>query len=388
MQNGEAVKASTSTSLPLVIGVSILDITMAMAENMPTAMDGAMYHGKSAQSAGGVGRNLAESIYKLYGDVNFISLIGEDIIGEILLKLIPEKIAVNIAKEAAYRTSSCTVIIDKRGDCRLILGDMEIHEKFHRLYIEKRKSLFSSAPLIIIDGNLPVETISYILKESQNLMIPVFYEPTDLRISGKPFGYIPKHLTQQIRLLTPNYYELENIVRVVHKDFQVPTLKTTPNGNGTNILDSVRLMLNSIGDLFDCVIVTLGQCGVVLGLNSSIDPYQESLFRNHKYILDTTKPIEASKRIIFFPTPNVVKDVVNVSGAGDSFAGGFISGLLKEWTVVQSISMGFRAARKALQTTAAVPDEYYPVGMEKSSLWQMEMNALKIPGNANEQVLN
>uniref|UniRef100_A0A1I8PQD8 Carbohydrate kinase PfkB domain-containing protein n=1 Tax=Stomoxys calcitrans TaxID=35570 RepID=A0A1I8PQD8_STOCA len=373
---------------PLVVGVSILDITMAMAENLPSTMNGAMYHGKSAQSAGGVGRNLAESICKIYGSVNFISVIGQDCLGDILLKLMPKALGHNIERLPMHRTSSCTVIIDKDGDCKLILGDMEIHEKFHQSYISKRQELLNKAPLVIIDGNLPRDTIVYILEQARLFRIPVFFEPTDLRIAGRPFQIIPGSLTQQIRLITPNYAELDNLVAAVCPAKQ--QTRVIPDFDSfEKLLASVQSLLHVIHDRFDCIVVTLGQHGVVLSLKACIDPYKCGLFLNNRYVLGlvgTTK--NAIHRIIFFPTPFVVKRVVNVSGAGDSFAGGFISGLLKEYTVTQSIALGFMAASKALQTAAAVPHEFFTPGYLESPLWMKRMKALTKPGNANEKQLS
>lgn len=41
-------------------------------------LDGATYHAKQDTSAGGVARNIAEGIYKIYGNVNLISAVGND----------------------------------------------------------------------------------------------------------------------------------------------------------------------------------------------------------------------------------------------------------------------------------------------------------------------
>lgn len=361
--------------LPLVVGVSILDITMSMKEDLPSTIDGAMYYGKSAQSAGGVGRNLAESIYKLFGKVNFVSLIGDDIIGEIMLNLLPEPLRHNIVKLPGSRTSSCTVMVDKAGDCKLILGDMEIHNKFHAEYISRK--LLHTASVVIIDANLPIDTIHWILKTAREVKVPVFYEPTDLRISGKPFYSSVPHLTNIIRLITPNYAELQDIVRSElgdHYEFDEVDLE-----NVEATLESVKRMLKAISHMFDCIVVTLGQAGIVLSLNYSVNPFQQPLFIDQKYIFDPTESTETSKRIIFFPTPIVEKNVVSVSGAGDSFAGGFISGLLKEYTVSQSIGYGFHAAREALKTEAAVPKEYFPPGWEDSDFWLWRMEDFKTP---------
>ncbi|XP_073828735.1 uncharacterized protein [Musca autumnalis] len=383
-----ATDNKSEEKLPLVIGVSILDITMSMIDEIPPTMDGAMYHGISAQSAGGVGRNLAEVIYKLYGKVNFFSIVGDDVMGEILLKRMPEALRCNVHKYPGGRTSSCNVIVDKKGDCKLILGDMEIHDAFdyNCFLLPNGRKCLEEASVIIIDANLPLATIQWILQQANRSRIPVFYEPTDLRIAGKIFSGIRCDDIYVIRLTTPNYAELQDIVKSEFgEDYKIDKVDLN---NIEETLKSVKRMLKDIDYMFDCVVVTLGQTGIVLSLNSSVDPYTQSLFRNQKYIFEPIRCDEFSKQIIFFPTPSVVKDVVSVSGAGDSFAGGFISGLLKEYTVTQSIGLGFYAAKQALKTAAAVPEEYYPPGWEECDLWQWQIQACKKRGCFNEKLLS
>ncbi|XP_037931992.1 uncharacterized protein LOC119666786 [Teleopsis dalmanni] len=56
---------------PLIIGASILDLSLTMNDEIPTVLNGATYQIQTKQSAGGVGRNLAEGIFKLHGEANF-----------------------------------------------------------------------------------------------------------------------------------------------------------------------------------------------------------------------------------------------------------------------------------------------------------------------------
>ena len=77
---------------------------------------------------GGVGRNLAEIIWKLYGDIRLISAIGNDDIGRTLNKLLPSQCTQAVQIDPKKSTSICNVIFDNVGDCKLILGDMEIHK--------------------------------------------------------------------------------------------------------------------------------------------------------------------------------------------------------------------------------------------------------------------
>ncbi|XP_061397151.1 uncharacterized sugar kinase YeiI-like [Musca vetustissima] len=149
MENKEEEK------LPVVIGASIFDIKISICDDdIPITMDGAMYKGKQPiQTAGGVGKNLAESIYKLYGKINFISVIGDDIMGESLLQLLPEALRCNVEKMHGYPTASRTTIVDKNGDVKLKLCDMEIYNVD---MIRTHTNLLYLACVIIIDGHLPV----------------------------------------------------------------------------------------------------------------------------------------------------------------------------------------------------------------------------------------
>lgn len=52
----------------------------------------------------------------------------------------------------------------------------------------------------------------------------------------------------------------------------------------------------------------------------------------------------------------VEKNVVNVSGAGDCFASGLITGMLKGLNEENCVSFGFAAARASLRSTDTVPD--------------------------------
>lgn len=56
---------------------------------------------------------------------------------------------------------------------------------------------------------------------------------------------------------------------------------------------------------------------------------------------------------------NPVTDVVNVSGAGDSFNVGFICAMIRGYNEEICVSVGFESARAALRSSGAVPTEYF-----------------------------
>lgn len=91
-------------------------------------LDGATYKSSVKISGGGVGRNISEGICKLYGRAKLISALGCDSNGDFLRKLLPTESLSSIFTDGEKATANCSVILDKFGDCKLCLGDMEIHK--------------------------------------------------------------------------------------------------------------------------------------------------------------------------------------------------------------------------------------------------------------------
>ncbi|XP_055911932.1 uncharacterized protein LOC129945960 [Eupeodes corollae] len=323
---------------PVVIGGSILDLSMTLQDDFQ--LDGSTYDVKVKQTAGGVGRNLAEGIYKLYGSAKFISAIGSDELGKSLLNLIPEPLTPGIFQHPSKSTSLCSVIFDKCGDCKLIMGNMEIHGSISPELITKNEHILSRAPLIVMDANLPLPSVEALLTLAQKHKKPVFFETTDMRIAGKPF-ILSKDLWQAIKFISPNLYELVEISRVLTGQEQ-----TIPNDH-KELIPFAKKVLESIDEHFHCILLTLGAHGVIVDR------------RKTQNLLD----IDGDQKILgrsirFYPTEEITK-LVNVSGAGDSFASGFIANMLRGKSEEECIALGFFAAQKALQTDGAVPKEYF-----------------------------
>lgn len=78
-------------------------------------------------SGGGVGRNIAEGLHKLYGAVSFISAFGKDQNGDFLRQTLPQHATRGSRISEILPTANCAVILDKDGDCKLCVGDMSIH---------------------------------------------------------------------------------------------------------------------------------------------------------------------------------------------------------------------------------------------------------------------
>uniref|UniRef100_A0A1B0D8T4 Carbohydrate kinase PfkB domain-containing protein n=1 Tax=Phlebotomus papatasi TaxID=29031 RepID=A0A1B0D8T4_PHLPP len=91
-------------------------------------MNGATYKSRMKISAGGVGRNLAEGISKLHGRTRFISAVGDDQNGVFIRNLMPKLcITDSLIINSIHPTANCAVVLDSAGDCKVVVGDMQIH---------------------------------------------------------------------------------------------------------------------------------------------------------------------------------------------------------------------------------------------------------------------
>jgi len=76
-----------------------------------------------------VARNIAEGLYKLNGSVSLISAFGDDQNGEVLRKTLPSEATQSCQVSSMFATASCAVILDKVRDCKIYVGDMDIHRE-------------------------------------------------------------------------------------------------------------------------------------------------------------------------------------------------------------------------------------------------------------------
>uniref|UniRef100_A0A182JPE5 Carbohydrate kinase PfkB domain-containing protein n=1 Tax=Anopheles christyi TaxID=43041 RepID=A0A182JPE5_9DIPT len=126
-------------------------------------LDGATYHAKQYTSAGGVARNIAEGIYKIYGNVNLISAVGNDQNGTYIRTLLPEHCASSIIPLGNCPTASFSVLLDRKGDCRLVVGDMDAHQAITPDWVSSFQAELELSAAFMVCGKV-VEQFILILK--------------------------------------------------------------------------------------------------------------------------------------------------------------------------------------------------------------------------------
>ncbi|KAF5275564.1 hypothetical protein FQA39_LY06676 [Lamprigera yunnana] len=292
-----------------------------------------MYEAKFKQHAGGVGRNIAEALSKLGCRPAFISVVGNDNYGHDICSALPEGCTKYIYKLSGHNTAQCNVIFDKGGECKILIGDMKIHQEITPKMIVNHKEDIKRSPLLVLDGNLSLETLETVLKLASKYSVPVFFEPTDVPICSKPFS---TNYWKIIKYITPNLIELKHIA----KTLKIPFLQA-PENPVEEAAHIGKLLIDVIPNL----IITLGKYGVVVVRRaSSTDPLLD-------YKIQTSSKVQGRH----YPTKQI-ETFKNVSGAGDCFASGIIAAMLSGLSEEKCLNVGFASATRSMFSDSAVPE--------------------------------
>ncbi|XP_053602036.1 uncharacterized protein LOC128670418 [Plodia interpunctella] len=298
----------------LVIGGANVDKTYRVIEDN-VKLDGSTHPCVTEQCPGGVGRNIAEVLWKLRkGKVRLLTAIGDDSEGRFLLEDVPGMILNGCVVEGG-RTPTYAAVLDKAGECRLGLGDMALYDHISKDMVEKHIEVIKQAPMVVLDGNVPKTTMEHVMRVCDRLQKPVFFEPTDTRKAVKPLQY------GTLTYASPNLAELKAMANY---------LNPGPYTNSPDALMEVIELAKRVSSIRN-IVVTLSSNGVLLVKNSS-------------------------QEVHYYPA-ELVNTIVNVSGAGDCFAGGFIHGILSGSEESVCIAMGYQAAKAALMSRKTVPND-------------------------------
>ncbi|CAD7092908.1 unnamed protein product [Hermetia illucens] len=183
-----------------------------------------------------------------------------------------------------------------------------------------------------------------------------------MRIADKPYT-LPRSLTNQIKFISPNIYELQKIAQVLNTGTEINEINMTSNAD---ILRTAKNLARSVIEHFDTIIVTLGPLGVLIASKSTTKP----IFNNQQQYSIERGPVKYRHYL----APKL-DNLVNVSGAGDSFTSGFISAMLSGATEDTCVAIAFQAAQCALKSESAVPDKYFQGDEEKQKWYAMRATA-------------
>ncbi|XP_026696935.1 uncharacterized protein LOC113475947 isoform X2 [Athene cunicularia] len=281
---------------PVVIGGINVDF-IAKAQNPVILGGGQTNAGRVRRTFGGVGRNLADCLSRLGRTPLFLSAVGKDEHSKSVLHYCHHMDMSAVLQLEGKSTATYCAVITSAGELSLGLGDMDIHRQITEQYVSQFKKNLCQAPLVCIDGNVPLSTIQYICQLAREHQL----------------AELPSRL--------------EDIVQTA--------------------MALARPLLAHLC----CVVVTLGACGVLLcgkSLGGSISLHPGA----HK------QTAAANLCATHYPAIHIGREeIVNVSGAGDSLMAGILAGMLAKHDTDTCVRMGLLAASLSLRSYEPISPE-------------------------------
>nr|XP_046249295.1 pseudouridine-metabolizing bifunctional protein C1861.05 isoform X2 [Scatophagus argus] len=322
-------KHSSGSDIIVIGGINVDFIAKGKSK---TLRFGQTNTGSVCQSFGGVGRNIADSLSRLGRKPLFISATGRDSHGDAVFNYCKHMNTSGVARLEGQSTATYCVVIAESGEMSLGLGDMDIHQQITEQYVSQFEKQLSSAPLVCLDGNIPVSTIDYVCSIASEHNINVWYEPTDSEKACKPFL---SDSWKSLSYSSPNLAEL----CTMNKTLGIPTPEVLPNSLD-EVLSVAVALSRPLLEHIHCLVVTLGDNGLLLcgeHESGSVNLQPRKQKRGRQLCA------------LHYPALTVTaEETVNVSGAGDSLAGALIAGILQQRDTDSCARMGLLAARLSL----------------------------------------
>jgi pseudouridine kinase len=282
----------------------------------------------TTRTYGGVARNIAENLGRLGLLPVLITAVGDDQEGEEVLR---HCVACNVDVGSVLRlrghsTGTYTAILDSTGEMITALADMRICEQFSVSDLQSRWLLIASSSMIVVDTNLPVETMTYLLERARVDRLALCLVPA----SRPKLMRLPPQL-DGVFLLVINQGEAEALTSVALEDQEdiIHACKVISK-RGVRTIIITRGVQGAFWWAED------GRCGSV-----------------------ATEPVS----------------IVDETGAGDAFVSGVIYALQSDASNFERACwFGIRVATLTLQTQRSVSDSIFP---QLSQQWLREWEEMK-----------
>jgi pseudouridine kinase len=269
------------------------------------------------RSPGGVARNIAHHLSILGNNVELITHLGNDIDGQFITGHC-KNTGISIVHSKINQTPTGHFVAMLSPDGDLFAGAVSTHfeSEIDIPFLNSKISVLASASILLIDCNLSIESLNWLLDLSREKNIPCIIEPVSVPKAGK----LLKANLEDVLLITPNYEEMEFI-----------------NGKQT-------------GNNIDASIRELKKRGV-----------QYIWFRNGK----NGSRMFSNNEVINLPAPPVT--VVDSVGAGDAALAGWMHAYLLNKTNIECMRYGHALASLVLQSKGSVAEHVDSAILEKIS---------------------
>lgn len=200
-----------------VIGSSSMDLVVT-SNIRPGA--GETVLGESFKTVpGGKGANQAVAAARLGADVSMIGCVGEDHYGKAILENFKSNgVSVKNVKPVTGSDSGTAHIILAEGDNSIVVVK-GANDYITPDYVEKAKEKIKEADIVLIQQEIPEETVEYVAQLCQELKVPLLLNPA-------PARPLKAEVIEQVSYITPNEHEAALLFEGKEKE---EVLKQYPN---------------------------------------------------------------------------------------------------------------------------------------------------------------
>lgn len=264
---------------------------------------------------GGKGANQAVAAARMGGNVTLISKTGNDVFGKQSVMLYTaENIKTDyIFSDPKHPSGVALITVDAQGENCIVVAS-GANASLSPSDIDKASTEIEGADLILMQLEIPIETVEYVAEKAQKKGIKVILNPAPARA-------LSDNLLRNLYIIIPNKSEAEILSGIKVTDIESAKL-------AANIISSKGVNI---------VVITLGSQGALIKEN---DDFQ---------FVDALK-VEA----------------LDTTAAGDTFCGSVCVGLSEGKSVLESVKLAARAA--AITVTRMGAQSSIPYRSELSSL--------------------
>ncbi|MCK5767989.1 MAG: carbohydrate kinase family protein [Candidatus Atribacteria bacterium] len=288
---------------------------------------------------GGVGRNIAHTLALLNVPVTLLSAVGDDGEG---IRILEETGKAGVKMEqmiisGEQPTGIYLAILDENGEMEVGVSDMKILEEISLEYLRSKAYLIKESKIVVMDTNIPEESIEYVVDLCNKVKVPVLIEPVSMEkakklrkiLEGNGRGRRSRNGSEKwtVDYITPGKDELESILEADmgnNRDLDLNIVKAAEELRSRGVKN---------------VIVTLGKRGVYVSCGCRGDD-------------GSSEGVQQDKLNKFMAPYR--GEVVDVTGAGDALVAGLVYGIYKGYSMEVAVRFGLAAAALTVSTKETV----------------------------------
>ncbi|SFS69864.1 carbohydrate kinase [Marininema halotolerans] len=291
-----------------------MDAPLAMGTSNPVCV---------SRSFGGVARNVAENLARVGVSSSLMTVVGEDADGKAMVENASKHgIDVNLSRELpGCRTGNYTAVLNSDGEMLFALADMDIYEHISIPMLEASWPQIRASQMVVVDTNLPKDVLYWILQQGSCESLTICLLPVSVPKAKR----LPMDLSG-MDLFVGNRDEIGAIV----------------NQGVTTSAEVERAIQRLIDKGVNRAVVTLGAEGAIY--------------------------LEAGGAVGWVPA--IEAKVVDVTGAGDAFATGVITGCARGVDLKEACQLGALLAKATLESETSVAPSMISERLVKQ--WEVE----------------